>query len=248
MNFSPLSPAMKSLSPSLVFVCRLLLIILTPVVLTLTNVRLMATHGFLEVEYRLPGFPPDFYGFTQADRLKWSKLTWDYAVNSAGIEFLADLRFPEGQTAPPESCGDYTTRDCTYLYNDRELRHMVDVKNAVRGALWVWGVGGMLVLLSAGALYYFGERAALRAGLLWGAGIMLVFYLGIVVYIVVNFNALFVQFHQVFFESGTWTFLFSDTLIRLFPVRFWQVAFTFIGGASIVEAVLVGVWARFGVK
>ena len=164
------------------------------------------------------------------------------------VPLFAGLRFPEGQTAPPESCGDYTTRDCTYLYNDRELRHMVDVKNVTRGALWVWGVGGVMVLLSAGALFYFGERAALRAGLLWGAGITLVFYLGIIAYIAVNFNALFVQFHQVFFESGTWTFLFSDTLIRLFPVRFWQDTFIFIGGASLVEALLIGAWARFGVK
>ncbi len=107
---------------------------------------------------------------------------------------------------------------------------------------------GALLLLSAGALYYFGERAALRAGLLWGAGITLVFYLGIIAVIAVNFNALFVQFHQVFFESGTWTFLFSDTLIRLFPVRFWQDAFIFIGAASLVEALVVGAGAWWGIR
>jgi len=239
---------MKPMPAWLALTCRLLLIVLVPVVLTLTNVRLLMTPLFPNFEYNLPGFPLDLYGFAKEDRLKWSKVAIDYLLNSAGIEFLADLRFPEGQTAPLESCGDYTTRDCTYLYNDRELRHMVDVKNVTRGALWVWGVGGVMVLLSAGALFYFGERAALRAGLLWGAGITLVFYLGIIAVIAVNFNALFVQFHQVFFESGTWTFLFSDTLIRLFPVRFWQDAFIFIGAASVVEALSVGVGAWFGVK
>jgi integral membrane protein (TIGR01906 family) len=239
---------MKPMPAWLALTCRLLLIVLVPVVLTLTNVRLLMTPLFPNFEYNLPGFPLDLYGFAKEDRLKWSKVAMDYLLNGAGIEFLADLRFPEGQTAPLESCGDYTTRDCTYLYNDRELRHMVDVKNVTRGALWVWGVGGVMVLLSAGALFYFGERAALRAGLLWGAGITLVFYLGIIAVIAVNFNALFVQFHQVFFESGTWTFLFSDTLIRLFPVRFWQDAFIFIGAASILEAALVGAWAWFGVK
>jgi integral membrane protein (TIGR01906 family) len=239
---------MKPMPAWLALTCRLLLIVLVPVVLTLTNVRLLMTPLFPNFEYNLPGFPLDLYGFAKEERLKWSKVAIDYLLNNAGIEFLADLRFPEGQTAPLESCGDYTTRDCTYLYNDRELRHMVDVKNVTRGALWVWGVGGVMVLLSAGALFYFGERAALRAGLLWGAGITLVFYLGIIAVIAVNFNALFVQFHQVFFESGTWTFLFSDTLIRLFPVRFWQDAFIFIGAASIVEALLVGVGAWFGVK
>ena len=232
----------------LALTCRLLLIALVPVALTLTNVRLLMTPLFPNFEYNLPGFPLDLYGFTKEDRLKWSKVAIDYLLNNAGIEFLAGLRFPEGQTAPLESCGDYTTRDCTYLYNDRELRHMVDVKNVTRGALWVWGVGGVMVLLSAGALFYFGERAALRAGLLWGAGITLVFYLGIILYIAVNFNSLFVQFHQVFFESGTWLFLWSDTLIRLFPVRFWQDTFIFIGGASLAEALVVGAGAWWGIR
>jgi integral membrane protein (TIGR01906 family) len=239
---------MKPLPLSLVLTCRILLIVLTPIVLTLTNVRLLMTPAFPQIEYNLPGFPSDLYGFTKEDRLKWSKVAIDYLLNNAGIEFLAELRFPEGQTAPPESCGDYTTRDCTYLYNDRELRHMVDVKNVTRSALWVWGVGGALALLSAGALFYAGEWAALRAGLLWGAGITLVFYLGIILYIAVNFNALFVQFHQVFFEGGTWLFLWSDTLIRLFPVRFWQDAFIFIGAASIGEALVIGAGAWFGLK
>jgi integral membrane protein (TIGR01906 family) len=234
--------------PSLALVCRVLLIILAPIVLTLANVRLLMTPFFPDIEYALPGFPPDYYGFTTEDRLKWSKVAIDYLLNSAGIEYLAELRFPDGQTAPPESCGYYITRDCTYLYNDRELEHMVDVKNVTRGALWVWGAGGGLALASAGALFYFGERAALRAGLLWGVGITLVFYLGIILYIALNFNSLFVQFHQIFFESGTWQFLWSDTLIRLFPVRFWQDAFIFIGGASIVEALVVGVGVWWGLK
>jgi len=236
---------MKSMPTWLVLVCRILLVVLIPVVLTLTNVRLLMTPVFPNIEYNRSYFPPDSYGFTKTDRLKWSKVAIDYLLNSAGIEFLGDLRFPEGQTAPPESCIYYTTRDCTYLYNDRELKHMVDVKKVTQGALWVWGITGVLALLAAGALFYFGERSALRWGVLGGAGITLIFYLGIVLYIAVNFNALFVQFHQVFFESGTWLFLFSDTLIRLFPVVFWRDAFIFIGGASIVEAALLGAWAWF---
>lgn len=39
------------------------------------------------------------------------------------------------------------------------------------------------------------------------------------------FNVFFVAFHSLFFEGNSWLFLFSDTLIRLFPVRFWQDAF-----------------------
>ncbi len=239
---------MKPMPAWLVFTCRILLTVLIPVVLTLTNVRLLMLPLFPNVEYNLSDFPPDLYGFTKADRLKWSKVAIDYLLNNAGIEFLGNLRFPEGQTAPPESWQYYTTRDNTYLYNDRELRHMLDVKNVTRGALNVWAACGLLVLLVGGVLYYFGEKTALRIGLLGGAGITLVIYLGLITYIAINFNALFVQFHEVFFAGGTWLFLFSDTLIRLFPVKFWQDAFTFIGGASIVEASLLGAVAWYWVK
>jgi len=32
----------------------------------------------------------------------------------------------------------------------------------------------------------------------------------------------FAWFHSLFFEGDTWLFEYSDTLIRLFPIRFWQ--------------------------
>ena len=48
------------------------------------------------------------------------------------------------------------------------------------------------------------------------------------------FNVFFTQFHHLFFEGDSWLFLFSDTLIRLFPIRFWED--TFLAGAGIVLA------------
>ena len=30
---------------------------------------------------------------------------------------------------------------------------------------------------------------------------------------------------QIFFKGDSWLFYYSDTLIRLFPIRFWQDAF-----------------------
>jgi uncharacterized membrane protein len=35
----------------------------------------------------------------------------------------------------------------------------------------------------------------------------------------------FTLFHGLFFEGDSWLFLYSDTLIRLFPIRFWQDVF-----------------------
>jgi integral membrane protein (TIGR01906 family) len=239
---------MRPMPAWLVLTCRTLLIFLIPIILVLTNVRLLITPAFPEIEYSLPGFPADPYGFTKEDRLKWSKIAIDYLLNNAGIEFLRDLRFPNGELAPEPSRPYYLDGDYNRLYNDRELRHMEDVKRVTRGALTVWIIGGIVALLSVGLLYYFREWTTLRAGLLGGAGLTLFVLLAIVVYVLIGFNTFFTQFHQVFFEGDTWLFLWTDSLIRLFPIRFWQDAFLFIGGASILEAGLIGLWAWYGLR
>jgi integral membrane protein (TIGR01906 family) len=251
------------LSPWLRMLCRVALVVFIPVVLTLTNVRLLMTPLFPEIEYRLPGFPDDFYGFTRDNRLQGAKVAIDYLVNQAGIDFLAKLTFADvglpGASTPDDSCAQSkdcsrwaasvglapaSQRPCTYFYNTCELKHMQDVKNVVQVALSIWLVGGVLALLAAGVLFYNWEWSVLRASLLAGAGLTMVIYLGLLTYIALNFNALFVQFHEVFFASGTWTFLWSDSLIRMFPLRFWQDCFIFVSAASVLEAAGLGALSR----
>jgi integral membrane protein (TIGR01906 family) len=65
----------------------------------------------------------------------------------------------------------------------------------------------------------------------------------ILIFVLVAFGVIFVMFHNIFFESGTWTFLFSDTLIRLFPERFWRDTFLAVGllagGAGVALGILL---------
>jgi integral membrane protein (TIGR01906 family) len=56
----------------------------------------------------------------------------------------------------------------------------------------------------------------------------------IILFVLISFGILFVAFHNVFFQPGTWTFNFSDTLIRLFPQRFWRDLFLIVGGLTLV--------------
>ncbi len=236
---------MRMIPAWLVVVCRVVITGLLPVVLVLTNVRLLGTPAFLELEYRMPGFPPDPYGFTPADRLKWSKASLDFLLNDQGIDFVRRLRFAPGQTAPPESCKYYLDGDCNRLYNDRELKHMSDTKAVVRAVLNAWVVSAVLVLVAASLLYYFRQRAALRGGLLAGAGLTIVILIGLVVYLLISWNTFFTQFHQMFFTGDSWIFLYTDTFIRLFPERFWQDFFLFAGGGAVVEALLIAALAWY---
>ena len=45
--------------------------------------------------------------------------------------------------------------------------------------------------------------------------------LAMIVLLFVAWNVVFTQFHEILFDPGTWTFFYTDSLIRLFPEQFW---------------------------
>jgi len=234
----------------LITLLRILIFVLMPIVLVLTNVRILLTPLYINWEYNLDDFPADLYGFTQQDRLTYSAIALDYLLNDAGIEFLGDLKFPEGVVAPPESQSYYIPpRDDTFLYNDRELKHMLDVKVVVKGALAVWAVGGLVWVAAVAALAWQpATHPPLRSGLLIGSGITIGVLVALGLYIAIGFNSFFVTFHRVFFEGESWLFLWSDTLIRLFPLKFWYDVFLWLAGGTLAEAALIGAIAWWGLK
>ena len=208
-----------------------LVAILVPLALIGSGIRLLLTPLFLRVEYNMPYFPPDEFGFTKADRLKWAPYALDYLVNSTDISYLGDLKFEDGKP----------------LYNERELSHMDDVKRVTKGALNAWYVS--LVLLAAlGAWAWFGKwEQAYRLGLMRGGWLMvgLAITIGVIVVVGIAINPnvfwnFFAWFHSLFFTGDSWLFLFSDTLIRLFPLRFWQDAFLFAAIIALGGGVALG--------
>jgi integral membrane protein (TIGR01906 family) len=193
-----------------------LVTILIPLALIGLGVRVILTPLFLQMEYHMPYFPADDYGFTTEDRLHWSQYAWDYLLNNADISYLGDLKFDNGQS----------------LYNERELSHMQDVKRVITGSMRLWYLS-LALLLALGVWAWFGGwwdtyRLGLRRGGWLMVGFAATIGLIVVIGIAVNpnvFDEFFTGFHQLFFEGDSWLFLFSDTLIRLFPIRFWEDAF-----------------------
>lgn len=211
-------------SPALIFrILSWVVTLLVPAALCLTAVRAMMTPLYLQFEYNSPGFPADPYGFTKADRLYWSNIALDYLLNNAGISFLGDLRFKDGSP----------------VYNERELRHMVDVKKTVKGALTVWVVSLVLLVVLGVWAWRGGWMDAFRIGMVRGGWLTVVLLAGILLFVLLGFGVFFVLFHDVFFQPGTWMFLYSDTLIRLFPERFWRDIFIIVGLLTIAGALLV---------
>jgi len=209
-----------------------LVTLLVPVALAFLGLRLMLTHAFLQLEYRMPGFPSDNYGFTLGDRLHWSAFAVDYMLNNADIGFLGDLTFPDGSP----------------LYNERELSHMHDVKNVVQPALAV-GYLAWFIALGIGVWARWGRwwptylRGLRRGGWLT---VGIVGTLGI--FAATSFWTFFEDFHGLFFSGNSWLFEYSDTLIRLFPIRFWQDAFLSGGLAALAGGLALALGLRPAAK
>ena len=202
---------------------------LTPFIILMLSVRMLITPVFARVEYRLPGFPADPYGFTMTDRLRWSEPAINYLVNSEDITFLEQFAFENGEP----------------VFNDRELSHMQDVKAVVTGMRIALAAGMVIILAITTIAVKQGWRSALLKAYRWGGWGLIGLIGTILFFVALSFSNLFTWFHQLFFESGTWQFYTSDTLIRLFPMRFWRDAFIFVGILSLVMGALVILFSRY---
>ena len=206
---------------------RLTTLIIPPLLLV-TSILMLMNQVFLDLEYRRPGFPADTMGFTLADRLKYARASVAYLVNSQGIESLEELQFSDG----------------TALYNERELSHMDDVKAVVQGTMRWYLVGCILLVIIVALAIQTGNKRAFWESLSWGGFLTAAIVVSFLVYLALNFDSLFTQFHKLFFESGSWVFFTTDSLIRLFPLPFWQDCFIVVGSLSLLGGILLAFKCR----
>jgi integral membrane protein (TIGR01906 family) len=192
--------------------------VMTPLIILMVSIRLLIMPSFARFAYWLPDFPDDPYGFTVEDRLLWSEPSINYLVNNEDISYLSNLTFEDGEP----------------IFNVRELSHMEDVKDVVTGmrlAMVILAVVLFVIVLTA---VRSDRKTALILAIYRGGWATIGLIVAILAFVALNFDSLFSWFHQIFFESGTWQFYTSDTLIRLFPMRFWRDAFIFVGLQSLL--------------
>lgn len=209
-----------------------LMTLAVPVLLFVVTLRLATGAWFVRWEYGREGFPPDPYGLSKEERVRLGEICVDYLATGADITLLSEQRLADGRAA----------------FNERELRHMEDVQ-AVYGGLMASGIVAGIVVMGGALLLVArcGRRSASRA-LLGGGLVSLGLLAAVGAYMAIGWESFFTNFHRIFFAEGTWTFWESDTLIRLFPMRFWMDIAVVIVGLLIIEAVAVSVagwvWGR----
>jgi integral membrane protein (TIGR01906 family) len=190
-------------------IVRWLVILAMPFFLGLGMIRAIIIWDYPAFEY--PRIAADPFGFTDEERLELAQGTLRYLQRpepaAEVINILEELRLP-GTDEP--------------LYNEREIDHMIDVKNVADGMKRVTTVAGAIVgiglalLLVPRATRHYGWRTLFYAGLA-----TVIALAAIALAILIAWPIFFTQFHQLLFPPETWTFAYSDSLIRLFPEQFW---------------------------
>ena len=210
-----------------------LIAVIVPPTLIANAMRVLATDTFVRYELGRDGFPPDRYGLTDEQRETLALLGLrSIEAGSEGITLLENATLPDGSPA----------------FDERELSHMADVR-----ALFVpIQRGGLVIVLAIAVLAVALARTRLRTaaprGLLAGALATLVVAVLLVPVILLGFDGFFTRFHEMFFEGDSWRFSSTDTLIRIYPERFWedvsQLAATITVVQAIVLAPLAWWWLR----
>jgi len=195
-----------------------------PIIISILSILVLLSPIFTNLEYRRPGFPDDSYGFSTAERLDFGNQTRRYLISNNTLEDLQQLVFENGDP----------------IYIERELSHLEDVKIVLQGVLKVfYGAAAVYVLGGLIARSRGWQNIYLKAIFLGGkitAGLLVM----ILFLTLISFQALFTNFHLLFFEGDSWLFFYSDTLIRLFPVQFWQDIFLVFGILTLAGGILLG--------
>jgi integral membrane protein (TIGR01906 family) len=182
----------------------------------------LATDAYLAFEYGRVSFPADSFGFTDRQR---------FILASTDLHYVR-AHLP-GDELSKQSLNGVT------VYNPREVSHMADVKAVFQSALQVWWVAFIMFSLSGFVLWRNGNRvafaSAIQSGGLLTSGIILT--IGLLA--VFAWQYWFNSFHLLFFKPGSWLFSYSDTLIRLFPMKFWFDATLTISLLSLVGGLVL---------
>ena len=129
------------MNKTLVLIIRWLIILAMPVLIVLLSARIMVNTWYPSFEYAKSNFPPDLFGFTQAQRLEFGTISINF-LNApeppeVAVKMLEALRLP-GTDQP--------------LFTIYENQHMVDVKRLMDELWRVLAIAAGVVIIGSAIL------------------------------------------------------------------------------------------------
>jgi len=199
--------------------------LLIPILVITAAVRLLATDQYLTFEYGKAAFPPDSFGFTSQQR---------FILASTNVHYVR-AHLPQDELAKQTMYG-------APVYNAREISHMADVRSVFQFVLVTGQIVFILLVVIGLLLWSRGQQQTLLTAIQWGGLLTCGLILLIGVTAIIAWQSWFNTFHFLFFKPGSWLFLYTDALIRLFPEQFWFDSALTIAGLTLVGGLLATIF------
>ncbi len=197
------------------------LTLFVPFCLLTMAVWIVAHPWFIAFEYTRIVFPQDM----SLEKRTQLALIGLHSVMPAGDETeLTQARLPSGKPA----------------FNEREIKHMADVRVLVRNLYIAFLVGLVATIIAAGMLARKKNFDYVLLGLKRGALLTIIgLFCAAAAMVFVNFDTFFLYLHYLFFKDDSFLFDEGDTLMRIYPEQFWSDACLLVGLLCLVAALIL---------
>jgi integral membrane protein (TIGR01906 family) len=204
-----------------------LFIVAIPLALISTNVRYLANEGRVYTyafdEYNAPAET----GIARSELVRASAELRAYFNNNAD---LFNTRVKQKDREVP-------------LFNDREVRHLHDVKQLFGWVFHIQEIAFVYILAYVAGVFIWARERSLRALALHTliGGMLTIAIIAVLgAFAVTGFERAFERFHLIAFNNDLWRFdPRTDHLIQMFPEEFWFDVTMFTGLMTVTEAALL---------
>ncbi|WP_457623296.1 TIGR01906 family membrane protein [Persephonella sp.] len=183
------------------------------------STRIVFAEWFINYEYSKKDFPKDRWKMPDEVRIELAKIGLYAVLSDEGLERFKEAKLPNGNKA----------------FKEKEIKHIEDVNNFL-------DIFFPLTFISLAVWFFFYLILKdQRWKLLFYSGMFTVAFIvvgGILIYF--NYNFAFTVFHDFVFGEDTWRFRQKDTLLRIYPMKFWfDGTFFVIGFSLLFSSVLI---------
>lgn len=176
------------------------LLLTSPIWIIGISARIVFNEWFIDFEYSKKDFPKDRYGLDDEYRKYLAKLGLKAVLSDEGLKEFEKAKLPDGRKA----------------FRKKEINHMADVNKLLS---WVFPLSYILLFFWITGIFYLEEY---RKKLLIGSGLItLTLMLATGIFSFTNYNKAFEIFHNYVFDTTSWRFKNYDTLLRIYPMKFW---------------------------
>jgi len=176
------------------------LVLITPFWILGISARITFNNWFIDYEYSKKDFPEDRWKLPDEVRKKLAKIGLRAVLSEEGLKEFKNAKFTDGRKA----------------FREKEINHMKDVNKflslffPLTYSLFMLWTGGILLLKE------YRSKLFLFSGFF---SLLFLVFAGIVSF--TDYSKAFEIFHNYFFGKTSWKFHYTDTLLRIYPMKFW---------------------------